>query len=351
MFNSPSRRLAAALAGLAACSALTACGGGSSAAADNCSNAKVKMGALGSSSDSLLFIAEQKGYFKDKGLDVESVRFDSAAQMIAPLGSGQLEIGAGAPSAGFYNAVARGIDVRIVADKAKLTSGYDFAPILVRKDLVDSGKVKEIGDLKGLQVAEPAQATATSSLVSAVLESANLKYGDVQHKYVAFPEQVAAFQNGSIDAAVTLEPFATSAASSGAAVRMFDSTKIYNNQQISVMLYGARFSTERPHVAQCFMDAYVKAAKYYHDAVEQGNWDSAQGQEVSSIVADKIQIKPELLSKTTPPFVAADASVDKESLQRDYQFFKDQRLLESGKEADFSKLIDMKYVEAAKAGQ
>lgn len=350
MFNSPGRRLAAVLASLMACSVLAACGSGSSAE-DNCTNAKVKMGALGSTSDSLLFIADQKGFFKEKGLDVESVRFDSAAQMIAPLGSGQLEIGAGAPSAGFYNAVARGIDVRIVADKAKLTTGYDFAPILVRKDLVDSGKVKQLGDLKGLQVAEPAQATATSSLVSAVLESANLKYGDVEHKYVAFPEQVAAFQNGSIDAAVTLEPFATSAVSSGAAVRMFDSTKIYNNQQISVMLYGARFSSERPKVAQCFMDAYVKAAKYYHDAVDQGNWQSTQGQEVASIVAGKIQIAPELLSRTTPPFVSADASVDKESLQRDYQFFKDQRLLESGKEADFSKLIDMKYVEAAKASQ
>ncbi|MEO3867508.1 ABC transporter substrate-binding protein [Nonomuraea sp. B12E4] len=137
------------------------------------------MGALASSSDALLFIAEKKGYFADQGLRVESVRFDSAAQVIAPLGSGQPDIGAGAPSAGFCNAVARGIDVRIVADKAKLAGGYNFLPILVRKDLAGSGKVQQIGDLKGLKVAEPAQATATSSMVSAVLGSANLRYNDV----------------------------------------------------------------------------------------------------------------------------------------------------------------------------
>ncbi|KAB8188791.1 PhnD/SsuA/transferrin family substrate-binding protein [Nonomuraea phyllanthi] len=349
MLNLSHRHLTAALASVMAFPLLTACGGDGGADANSCQNAHVRMGALNSSSDAILFIADKKGYFADQGLQVESVKFDSAAKMIAPLGSGQLDIGAGAPSAGFYNAVARGIDVRIVADKAKLAGGYDFLPILVRKDLVDSGKVKEIGDLKGLKVAEPAQATATSSMVSAVLGSGNLTYDDVSHKYVAFPQQVAAFQNGSIDAAATIEPFATVAEQSGAAVRMFDSTKVYDNQQISVLLYSAKFSSERSRVAQCFMNAYAKAAKYYHDAVQNGGWKGAQGEEVASIVADKIGLAPETFGKTTPPFVSADASVNKESLERDYQFFKDQGLLESDVQPDFSKLVDMKYVEGAGA--
>jgi NitT/TauT family transport system substrate-binding protein len=347
MFRLRNRYLTVVLTGMAASLLLTACGGDTGADADSCENAHVRMGALGSSSDALLFIAENKGYFKAQGLDVESVKFDSAAQMIAPLGSGQLDVGAGAPSAGFYNAVARGVDLRIVADKAKIASGYDFLPILVRKDLVESGKVKGIQDLKGLKVAEPAPATATSSMLAAVLKSANLSYNDVDHQYVPFPGQVAAFNNGSIDAAATIEPFATAAIQSGGAVRMFDSTKVYNNQQISVLLYSAQFSADRPRVAQCFMNAYVKAAAYYYDAVPHGTWDEPQGKEVASIVSGQIKISPEVFSKTAPAFVSKDASVNKESLERDYQFFKAQGLLESDVVPDFSKLVDMKYVMAS----
>lgn len=347
MFKFPHRHLTAVLAGVAALSLVTACGGDAGATADNCQHAQVRMGALGSSSDALLFIAETKGYFKDQGLDVQSVKFDSAAQMIAPLGSGQLDVGAGAPSAGFYNAVARGIDLRIVADKAKLATGYDFLPILVRKDLVDSGRVKKIEDLKGLKVAEPAPATATSSMLASVLKSANLGYNDVDHQYVPFPGQVAAFKNGSIDAAATIEPFATLAVQSGSAVRMFDSTKVYNNQQISVLLYGGRFTADRPHVAQCFMNAYVKAAAYYYNALQRGTWEDPQGKEVAAIVSNQIKISPEVFGKTTPAFVSKDATVNRESLERDYQFFKAQGLLESAAVPDFSKLVDMKYVTAS----
>jgi ABC-type nitrate/sulfonate/bicarbonate transport system substrate-binding protein len=67
MFKFPHRYLTAVLAGVAALPLVTACGGDTGATADNCQNAQVKMGALGSSSDALLFIAETKGYFKDQG--------------------------------------------------------------------------------------------------------------------------------------------------------------------------------------------------------------------------------------------------------------------------------------------
>lgn len=347
MFTLSNRFLAGALVSAAAVSMLASCGGDSGANADNCKGAQVKLGALGSSSDALLFIAEKKGYFKSQGLNVQTVKFDSAAKMITPLGSGQIEIGAGAPSAGFYNAVSRGIGLRIVADKAKITKGYDFLPVLVRKKLLDSGQVKSVADLKGRKVAEPAKGTATASTIAAVLKSADLGYNSVDHEYLAFPAQVAAFRNGSIDAAATIEPFATVAVNSGVAAPLFDSTKVYDNQQISVLVYSSDFSEERPHVAQCFMNAYVKAANYYDDAVKDGSWKSARGKEVASIVAKAIGISPELFRQTNPSFVSKDASVNKASLERDYTFFKDQGLLEGAKDPDFSKLVDMRFVNAA----
>src|ERR1700689_786468 len=80
---------------------------------------KVTIGVVNSSSDIALFIADAKGYYKDAGIEVTFNSFDSAPKMIAPLGIGQLDVGAGAASSGLYNAMERGIDLRVVADKAR----------------------------------------------------------------------------------------------------------------------------------------------------------------------------------------------------------------------------------------
>ena len=60
---------------------------------------KVRVGNVNTVSDVGIYIADRKGYFKAEGLDVEFVGFKSAAQMIAPLGSGQLDVGGGTVSA------------------------------------------------------------------------------------------------------------------------------------------------------------------------------------------------------------------------------------------------------------
>src|SRR5260370_39626243 len=108
----------------------------------------VKIGVVNLSTDVAFYIAEKRGYFKDEGLKAEFVYFDSGAKMIVPLGSGALDAGGGATSAGLYNAVERGIELRIVGDKGMSIEGYDYKALGVRKDLRDSGAGKSRGDVK-----------------------------------------------------------------------------------------------------------------------------------------------------------------------------------------------------------
>src|SRR5256885_14942956 len=94
---------------------------------------ELTIGTTGSSSDAPFFIADKKGYFAEQGLKVKIIRFDSAAKMIPSLGTGELDVGSGATSAGLYNALKRGVDIRIVADKARAAKGHGFEAILLRK--------------------------------------------------------------------------------------------------------------------------------------------------------------------------------------------------------------------------
>ncbi|MEN3276897.1 MAG: NitT/TauT family transport system substrate-binding protein, partial [Massilia sp.] len=131
--------------------------------------AALRVGVSGASSDAVFYIAHKKNYFKEEGLTVAFTQFDSAAKMVAPLGNGQLDVGGGSPSAGLYNAVARGIDIKIVADKGSTPPGYGFQPLLVRKDLVDSGRYKTLKDLKGMKIAGSAPGSASTSTLNQAL--------------------------------------------------------------------------------------------------------------------------------------------------------------------------------------
>ena len=90
----------------------------------------VKVGTTNLSSDIGLFLAEKRGYFKDEGLKVELIPFDAGAKMVAPLGAGDLDAGAGAASAGLYNAVNRGLKLKMVADKGTNVAGYSYKALM-----------------------------------------------------------------------------------------------------------------------------------------------------------------------------------------------------------------------------
>jgi len=61
----------------------------------------VKIGVVNLSTDVAFYIAEKRGYFKAEGLKADFAYFDSGAKMIVPLGTGALDTGGGATSAGF----------------------------------------------------------------------------------------------------------------------------------------------------------------------------------------------------------------------------------------------------------
>src|SRR5215469_15838308 len=181
---------------------------------------ELTIGTIGAASDAPLFIADAMGYYGEQGLKVKFVRFDSAAKMIPSLGSGEVDVGSGATSAGLYNAVKRGIGIKIVSDKARNAKGYGFQAILARTDLIDSGKVKSLKDFKGLKVAMSANGNSENAIMNYALVKNGLSYADIDPVFLGFPNQIAAYANKGIDASLTVEPTTTELLQSGAAKKL-----------------------------------------------------------------------------------------------------------------------------------
>ena len=297
-------------------------------------------------SDAALFIAQHKGYFKEQSIELKLVSFDAGPKMVAPLGAGQLEVAAGATSAGLFNAIARGIEIKIVADKGSSIPGISYMPIIVRKELVQNGKVKSGKDLKGLKIAEAGQGGSPASTLNETLVKAGLAYADVTHvPNMAYPQHLAALANGAVDASVTTEPTLTKALEEGVAVRL-PGGDAYPNQQISVLLYGGDFIKKQPDVARRFMIAYLKGARDYNDAIKDGHVQGRNAEEVVAILASATHVKDAaLIRKVTASGCNPNGRVNRASLQKDLAFFKTAGFLEGTVTVD--QAVDDSFADAA----
>jgi NitT/TauT family transport system substrate-binding protein len=306
--------------------------------------AQVSIGITNSATDVGFFIADKKGYFRDAGIAVTMTPFASAARMIAPLGTGQLDVGAGTVAAGLYNAAERGIRLRVVADKGSIADGYEYSTLLVRKDLADSGRYKTLADLRGLTIAAAAQGSGSESSLNEALKKGGLKFADVNVVYMGFPEQLAAYRNKGIDAGVTNEPTVTRTIREGLAVRASPQT-IYPGQQTAVVLFSEGFANRRA-LAQKFMNAYIRAVRDYNGALKDGRLAGANAAEIIAILTEYTEIKsPETFATMSAFAVNPDGHVNIASLRNDLAFFKERRLVDGKVSVD--QVIDQSFAEEA----
>ncbi len=305
----------------------------------------VEVGIVNAISDGLLFIAKEKGYFAAEGIAIDTVNFPSAANMVAPLSAGQLQVGAGAPSAGLYNAVIRGIRLKIVADKASSQPGYTVNKMLVRTDLVESGRYKELRDLKGMKVALNGAGNTNVATLAYTLRKAGLAYGDVTTVDLAFPEHVTALANKAVDATFTTEPSATVAVTKGFGIEKANDAEIDPAHQVAVLLYSQAFASDRD-LAVRFMTAYLRGVRYYRGALAGGRLAGPNADDVIQILVASTLIKDQAVFRAiTPNGVDPMGRVNRKSLEDDLDVWRGQGLINGTVSLD--DVVDMRFVDAA----
>jgi NitT/TauT family transport system substrate-binding protein len=310
---------------------------------------QVKIGIARTMSDVGYYVADAMAYFRDEGIEVTMTPFNSAAQMMAPLGVGDLDVGGGTVSAGFYNSIGRGINTRIVADQSSMKPGYGYSSLMVRKDLVDSGRYKALKDLKGMKIAIAAPGTGTASALNETLKMGGLKYSDVDVVYIGFPEHLPAFLNKGIDAAISNEPTMTLEIEQGAAVRIIGNDATYPDQQTAVVFYSERFIKSRHDVAERFMRAYIRGVRLYNDALKDGRLAGPAADKVIPILTKYTSTKDEaMFRRIIPSAVNPNGEVNIAGLKRDLAFFRELGLIES-KDVSADGVVDGSFAKAAVA--
>lgn len=240
--------------GLAAAFAVvTAVSAGSAQAAPD----KIKYGNLRVAN--AVYIGIEKGLFAKRNIEVETIFFRSGAEVVPSLSTGQIDVGATTAGASLYNAMAAGINAKIVADYIVLVPGHGLNAIVVRKDLADSGKIKSAADAKGMRFGITARGQATHLFAGKFMETAGLTDKDVTLVTMSYPDMLAAFKGGSIDLAAFVDPFITIAEGQGFAKRLINMSEIMPNMNLAVIMYGERLVKKDRDLGMRFMAAYAEA--------------------------------------------------------------------------------------------
>jgi NitT/TauT family transport system substrate-binding protein len=308
---------------------------------------KVKIAIIGASSDIGFYLAEDKGWFAQDGIEVEMISFDSGARMIAPMSTGEIDVGTGAISAGLYNAFERSITLHIVADKGRNVKGMSFQGLLVRKALLDSGEVKSVKDLKGRKMAFTGPGANDSAVIDEALRKVGLGgFNDVQSNYLGLPGHLPAYQNGAIDASIVPEAFRTAIIKSGAAGELMPVADLRDNDQVGAVVYSDTFVTKRRDVAQKVMNAYIKGVRFYNDALKDGKITGPHADEIIDSMAKHGNLKDKAkLREIIPTAIDSDGALDVASLAADLAFYKAQGLVKA--DIKVEQAVDLSFVKKA----
>jgi len=148
-----------------------------------------------------LYQAQDKGYFKAEGLDVEILPLQTGPAAVSAVAAGQADIAWAAPSPPIQ-ARANGVPVKIF-----LTAGQELLPDHAATYLVATAKsgVQTLADLKGKTVLINANGSACELMFRERLQQVGLSWNDVRHIAVPFPQMPAALELGNADAACTID--------------------------------------------------------------------------------------------------------------------------------------------------
>ncbi len=303
----------------------------------------VSIGITPAMSTAGLFVAYEKGYFKEQGINLTMKHIPRAgAQMIPFLATGQLLVGCGNLNAGLYNAIANDIPLKVVADKGTVTPEHGYLALIVRKAHIDSGRYKDLKDLKGMTIALTARGVSQEIVMEKYLKKANLNLDDVKFVKLSWADMNIGLANGSIDATIQVEPLVARAIEKRVAVRVMGDDKIYPNQQSAVIMYSPIFVEKQPEVAKAFMVAYVKGMRDYNDAFEKNKGK----EEVIKILMKHTKVKDrETYDKVVKVGLHHDAMLNVDSMRHDAKWLHDKGYIKHIPDVD--SIADLSYVKHA----
>ena len=193
----------------------------------------------------IIYLALERGYFRDAGFDVHLRVVTGASNISAAVVEGRLDAGTYSSSPGLFNAVARGARVRLVLGREIVNASCgDAAAIYARKKAFPKG-TSDIRQWDGKRFATiGSRAGMDSFFLDTMLARAGLDPAKTPRFTLDHAQAVAAMIAGSMDAMVNGSPLPV-AVDRAEIVRELAGARAIEPLQYSFICFGSRLLRRR----------------------------------------------------------------------------------------------------------
>ncbi|HEY7067075.1 MAG TPA: ABC transporter substrate-binding protein [Chloroflexota bacterium] len=308
----------------------------------------VRVGSQQLAGNAGVYIAQDRGYFTQEGLDVQYADVGLTTQMIPPLAAGQVDAVAVGLLAGTFNAIARGTGIRLVADSGEVSpdpaNGFSSAFMYTTsKETIESGRIRDFADLKGKTYGTTGSGGSTPELVlDRALRGAGLTLADIDSRAMTFADLPQAVANKSVDFALGVEPFLALGEARDIWVRWKSPVDIYPGAQTAALLFGGSIDAAGPDAGRRFAVAYTRALRDYYEAFGPMHKDRA---EIVNILVNNTAVKEApLYDRMSWNYMNPNCSVNLDTLAADLEWYAGKGYVPL---LDVKQVVDNSYCEYA----
>jgi NitT/TauT family transport system substrate-binding protein len=225
---------------------------------------KAKIGVLRLSSSAPVFIAQDKGYFREAGLDIELKFFDAAQPIAVATTSGDVDFGITAFTAGLYNLAGKGT-LKVIGGMSREKAGYPLIGYFASNNAYAAG-LKTPKDLAGKRVAMTQVGSSFHYSLGLLADKYGFKLSEVKVLPLqSLSNAAAALKGETVDAA--LLPISTARTlmdSDGA--KFLGWVGDETPWQLGAVFASPKTLTNKALVTK-LLGALVKADREYHDVI------------------------------------------------------------------------------------
>ncbi|SDM17109.1 ABC transporter substrate-binding protein [Allokutzneria albata] len=221
---------------------------------------RIKIGAMPIIDFAPLHMAIQKGYFRDEGLEIETVGIPGGTTSVNGLVGKQFDISVGNWMS-FFEAQSKGVaDLKLIAD------GYQARPHNFVIVVPQGSSITAPQHLAGKRIAVTIRGAIAELLAKASMDAHSVDHSGVGWVEIQFPAMPAALKNKQVDAAVMVEPFITQAERNFGALPVLDVAQgATGDFPISGYATTAAFARDNPKTITAFRRALQRAQKEASD--------------------------------------------------------------------------------------
>ncbi len=308
----------------------------------------VRLGLLQTLSPAPFYIAQERGYFRDAGLDV-TFRFFQAAQPIAAAAvSGDIDVGVTALTGGFFALAGKGA-LKVIGGGLHEEKGYEGSAILVSTKAYEAGLTAP-AKLAGHSFAITQYGSSFHYMAGRIAEASGFDVKSLTLRPVQqVANMVAAVRSGQVDATIAIASMAkpVDAAGEGRIIGWAGDIVPY---QITALFTTDKMIAEHPDVLRRFAQAYARGVADYReaflrlDAAGKPIRDASTDAVIPAITKYVFVNDPDAARKISEGvgFYDAGGALDVADVIAQYRWFQAQDMVKS--DADPKTLIDTSFL-------